>query len=742
MSTQITVQRQFSSGTAMTNGTTTVNLASSSNGGHFYSDQSGSNEISSRTISAGSSTATFYYLDYAAGNPILTASAIGFTSATTTFTITGNSEPRYSTTNSPTQVMAGSPASFTVTVTMRSTLQVDISYVTITIPSGFTGITITSVTTNNSGTWTGSLAGNVITLTSTGVGDDLEDGTHDAVKVVFTATPQTAGTYTFATTIYGHPAPDPTENHNLGPGSNSGPDPSVTVYVPDHFAFNTIGTQTAGTAFNITITAQDVNNNTVTIYTSSNSLTVSTGTISPISTTAFTAGVWTGPVTVTKSGTGITIGTTGATKSGTSNGFTVNPGALASFTITGYPTSVAAGQSFGSNSVTVTAYDAYGNVKTDYAGSVYFTSTDSQATLPYTASSKYTFVGGDNGNHTFPGTGFTLKTVGSRTITVTDGTVSKSSSSIAVSPGALTSFTIAGYPSSVAVGQSFSGTVTAYDAYGNVKTDYTGTVHFTSTDGQAVLPGDYPFLAGDNGVKTFTNGFTLKTVGPQTVTVTDGSISATSNTITVSTVTLALDVSNSNSGYSSSATVSLTTTKTNDLLYVSVSISHDQSVSGVTSSPSLTWTRRASVTYSSSSEILETWYAIMPSSGSVAITVSVSGGSTHWAVVALAVSGANTGSPFESTPPSSASGSSGTSATVTLATSNAGDFIIGALGLNNDPGLTTGTGFNLVKTATSSGYRETSVEYKIATTQPNSAGYSWSGSNNWAIIGDAIKPAS
>ena len=48
-------------------------------------------------------------------------------------------------------------------------------------------------------------------------------------------------------------------------------------------------------------------------------------------------------------------------------------------------------------------------------------------------------------------------------------------------------------------------TVTApLDAYGHVVTGYTGTVHFTSSDGQAVLPGDYTFTAGDNGGHTFT----------------------------------------------------------------------------------------------------------------------------------------------------------------------------------------------------------------------------------------------
>ena len=46
-------------------------------------------------------------------------------------------------------------------------------------------------------------------------------------------------------------------------------------------------------------------------------------------------------------------------------------------------------------------------------------------------------------------------------------------------------------------------TVTALDAYGNMATGYTGTVHFTSSDGQAVLPANYTFIAGDAGVHTF-----------------------------------------------------------------------------------------------------------------------------------------------------------------------------------------------------------------------------------------------
>ena len=70
---------------------------------------------------------------------------------------------------------------------------------------------------------------------------------------------------------------------------------------------------------------------------------------------------------------------------------------------------------------------------------------------------------------------------------------------------------------------------------------YTGTVHFTKSDtgvGSAV-PTDYTFVPGDLGVHKFTNGVTLVTSGPQTITATDTSanFSATSPTITVNPTT-------------------------------------------------------------------------------------------------------------------------------------------------------------------------------------------------------------
>ena len=85
--------------------------------------------------------------------------------------------------------------------------------------------------------------------------------------------------------------------------------------------------------------------------------------------------------------------------------------------------------------------------------------------------------------------------------------------------------------SNIPAGAAFNFTVTARDQSGNVANGYRGTVHFTTSDGQASLPGDYTFTAADNGARTFT--VTSRPAGPQSFTVTDtvtSSITGTANT--------------------------------------------------------------------------------------------------------------------------------------------------------------------------------------------------------------------
>jgi hypothetical protein len=74
---------------------------------------------------------------------------------------------------------------------------------------------------------------------------------------------------------------------------------------------------------------------------------------------------------------------------------------------------------------------------------------------------------------------------------------------------------VTGFPSSTTAGTAGTFTVTAQDADGNTLTGYVGTVHFSSSNPQAVLPADYTFTAADQGVHTFSA--TLKTAGLQSL---------------------------------------------------------------------------------------------------------------------------------------------------------------------------------------------------------------------------------
>ena len=115
---------------------------------------------------------------------------------------------------------------------------------------------------------------------------------------------------------------------------------------------------------------------------------------------------------------------------------------------------------------------------------------------------------GERRAYTLVPDGAALETAGSQTLTATD-TVNASllgtSSSITVSAAAANHFVCPrsrrlGYRGHAGeLSRSRRTTSTAAPGAG-----YTGTVHFTSSDTAAVLPANYTFVAGDNGVRTFT----------------------------------------------------------------------------------------------------------------------------------------------------------------------------------------------------------------------------------------------
>src|SRR5262249_1729746 len=115
---------------------------------------------------------------------------------------------------------------------------------------------------------------------------------------------------------------------------------------------------------------------------------------------------------------------------------------------------------------------------------------------------------------------------------------------------------------STTAGVSVDVTVTARDTLGNVDIWYTGTVHFTSTDTQAVLPANYTFTPTAAGAHTLAGGVTLKTPGSQSITATDtvtssitGNTSVTVNPAAASTFTVTASPTTVTAGSSTSITV-------------------------------------------------------------------------------------------------------------------------------------------------------------------------------------------
>ena len=193
------------------------------------------------------------------------------------------------------------------------------------------------------------------------------------------------------------------------------------------------------------------------------------------------------------------------------------------------PDAAVAGAAF---SLAVTAVDAQGQVVTGYTGTVLLITSD-HSTRP----SDYTFTQSDSGTHVFS---VSLFTAGPQTLLVLDAAngAIMGSVTIAVDPAAADHFLVSA-PSTATSGMPFDLIVTALDPYGNIDTNYQGTVAFASsdTDPGVVLPSPYTFTTGaggDDGVHDFAAGVTLITAGDQTLTATDsaGGISG-SATVTV-----------------------------------------------------------------------------------------------------------------------------------------------------------------------------------------------------------------
>ena len=288
---------------------------------------------------------------------------------------------------------------------------------------------------------------------------------------------------------------------------------TVNPQVTTHFSVTAPANTTSGTPFNVTVTALDSSNVTVTGYTGTVHFTSSSAGTLPADYTFVGGdnGAHTFSVTLTSTGSQSITATDGGI-TGSANTTVAAPPAT-HFSVTA-PANVTNGVAF---NVTVTALDASNATVPGYTGTVHFTSS-SAGSLP----ADYTFVGGDNGSHTFS---VTLTSNGAQSITATDGGITGSANTT-VAPPPATHFSVTA-PANVTSGVAFNVTVTALDASNATVTSYTGTVHFTSSSAGS-LPADYTFVGGDNGSHTFS--VTLTSTGAQSISTTDGPITGSANT--------------------------------------------------------------------------------------------------------------------------------------------------------------------------------------------------------------------
>jgi hypothetical protein len=243
------------------------------------------------------------------------------------------------------------------------------------------------------------------------------------------------------------------------------------------------------------------------------------GTLSGTRTMSTVNGVATfSDLTIDKSGVAYTLAASSSSLTGaTSSAFNVSAAAPAALVLTSEPTDTEAGLTIFPD-VVVEARDAFGNHTPAFTGNVTITLVASGTAPPLMGTSS---KNASNGSASFDD--LVVEKAGVYSLLATStGLTPAPSAAFEVFPGDVDHLTLTGAPTSVVAGTEFALTVTARDRFENLVTAYFGTVHFSSTDAQAVLPADYGFLLTDAGTRTFEH-LQLRTVGSQaqTIVVTD-----------------------------------------------------------------------------------------------------------------------------------------------------------------------------------------------------------------------------
>ncbi len=292
-------------------------------------------------------------------------------------------------------------------------------------------------------------------------------------------------------------------------GNGAGLAVTVKAAVTKKLSLPAIGEQTAGVAFNVTLTATDEWGNATTSYVGSKTLVWSGPANSPnghapeypasATTVTFTNGVGTASgIDLYDAVASVTLTVKeGATVKGSAS-FAVVAGAATSFSVP-TPTEREAGVAFNE---TVTAWDAWHNTAKSYTGAKTFT-WSGPASSPSGQAPSYpatvTFAAG-------VGTAsIKLYDAQSATLKASEGTLEGTSGPFTVKAAATKKFTVP-TPSEQEAGVAFNVTLTATDLYGNVTTGYAGSKTLTWSNPASSPNGQAPEYPASATTVTFTEG--------------------------------------------------------------------------------------------------------------------------------------------------------------------------------------------------------------------------------------------
>jgi hypothetical protein len=377
--------------------------------------------------------------------------------------------------------------------------------------SGNTVTSFSAAATNVTLTANGALTGVVSGLHGANVLNQAGDFTNGVANLTALGLTYTgnAGTGTFTATS------------TSGTTGKTGTSANVTITAGalDHFliqaaAGGNVATQTAGSAFNVKITAQDAANNTVSGFTGAVDVTSNrTCSAGCATTAAFTAGVLSSKsITLTQAGALSTITATdhaGTGKTGTSNTFTVNAGALDHFALV-LASPQASGAGFtGTN--TLTSFSAAAtNVTLTANGALTGVVSGLHGANVLNQAGDFT-----NGVANLTALGLTYTGnagTGTFTATSTSGTTGKtgSSANVTITAATLDHFTLVlASPQVSGAGFTATNTLTAQDAAGNTLTSFSAAATNVTLTANGALTGTVSGLHGGsvlNQAGDFTSG--------------------------------------------------------------------------------------------------------------------------------------------------------------------------------------------------------------------------------------------